>query len=110
MKFVAEDIWLTQNHIALLYKTTQQNISLHIKNIYKDGELLESSTHKNFLLVQKEGNRKVKRNIDHYNLDMVIALDYRVQSEIAVRFRIWATEKLHEYIQKGFALDDDRLK
>jgi len=110
VKFIEEDIWLTQNHIASLYKTTQQNISLHIKNIYEDDELQEISTHKNFLLVQKEGNREVKRNIDHYNLDMIIALGYRVQSEVAVRFRIWATEKLHEYIQKGFAMDDDRLK
>lgn len=103
VKFIDEDIWLTQNNIASLYKTTQQNISLHIKNIYDDGELQEISTHKNFLLVQKEGNREVKRNIDHYNLDMIIALGYRVQSEVAVSFRIWATEKLHEYIQKGFA-------
>lgn len=110
VKFIDEDIWLTQNHIASLYKNTHQNISLHIKSIYEDGELQEISTHKNFLLVKKEGSRVVKRNIDHYNLDMIIALGYRVQSEVAVRFRIWATEKLHEYIQKGFAMDDDRLK
>lgn len=110
VKFIDEDIWLTQNHIASIYKTTQQNISSHIKNIYEDGELQDVSTHKNFLLVQKEGNRKVKRNIDHYNLDMIIALGYRVQSEVAVRFRIWATQRLHEYIQKGFSMDDERLK
>lgn len=110
VKFVDEDVWLTQNHIASLYKTTQENISMHIKNIYRDGELEEISTNKKFLLVQKEGNRKVKRNIDHYNLDMIIALGYCVQSDVAVRFRIWATKKLHEYIQKGFALDDERLK
>ena len=83
---------------------------MHISNIYKDGELKKDSTNKKFLLVQKEGNRNVKRNIDHYNLDMIIALGYRVQSDVAVRFRIWATKRLHEYIQKGFALDDDRLK
>lgn len=110
VKFLDEDVWLTQNHIAMLYKTTQQNISLHIKNIYSDGELKEASTHKDFLLVQKEGNRNIKRKTLHYNLDMIIALGYRVQSDIAVRFRIWATKRLHEYIQKGFALDDDRLK
>jgi len=110
VKFVDEDIWLTQNHIATLYKTTQENISMHIKNIYRDRELEEISTNKKFLLVQKEGNREVKRNIDHYNLDMIIALGYRVQSEVAVRFRIWATGKLHEYIQKGFTMDDERLK
>lgn len=110
VKFIDEELWLTQNHIASIYKTTQQNISSHIKNIYEDGELQDISTHKNFLLVQKEGNREVKRNIDHYNLDMIIALGYRVQSEVAVRFRIWATARLHEYIQKGFAMDDERLK
>lgn len=110
VKFIDEDIWLTQNHIASIYKTTQQNISLHIKNIYEDKELQEDATHKNFLLVQKEGNRDVKRSIDHYNLDMIIALGYRVQSEVAVRFRKWATIRLHEYIQKGFSMDDERLK
>ena len=110
VKFTSEDIWLTQNHIANIYKTTQQNISLHIKNIYEDKELQEDATHKNFLLVQKEGNREVKRNIDHYNLDIIIALGYRVQSEVAVMFRKWATQRLHEYIQKGFSLDDERLK
>lgn len=110
VKFINEDIWLTQNQIAAIYKTTQQNISQHINSIYKDNELLVDSTNKKFLLVQKEGNRNVKRNIDHYNLDMIIALGYRVQSDVAVRFRIWATKRLHEYIQKGFAMDDERLK
>lgn len=110
VKFTDEDIWLTQNQLAEIYKTTQQNISQHIVSIYKDNELPMDSTNKKFLLVQNEGQRSVKRNIDHYNLDMIIALGYRVQSEVAVRFRIWATERLHEYIQKGFAMDDDRLK
>ena len=108
--FTDEDIWLTQNQLADIYKTTQENISMHISNIYKDNELPKESTNKKFLLVQNEGSRSVKRNIDHYNLDMIIALGYRVQSEIAVRFRIWATQKLHEYIQKGFTMDDERLK
>ena len=110
VKFSDEDIWLTQNQIAEIYKTTQENISMHIKNIYKDGELENDSTNKKFLLVQNEGNRQVKRNIDHYNLDMIIALGYRVQSQVATRFRIWATQRLHEYIQKGFTMDDERLK
>ena len=83
---------------------------MHISNIYKDNELPKDSTCKKFLHVQNEGSRSVKRNIDHYNLDMIIALGYRVQSEIAVRFRIWATQRLHEYIQKGFTMDDERLK
>lgn len=110
VRFVDEDIWLNQNQIAQIYKTTQQNISLHISNIYKDKELDKNSTNKEFLLVQNEGNRQVKRNIDHYNLDMIIALGYRVQSQVATRFRIWATERLHEYMQKGFTMDDERLK
>ncbi len=110
VKFTDEDIWLTQNQLAEIYKTTQQNISQHIVSIYKDNELPMDSTNKKFLLVQNEGQRSVKRNIDHYNLDMIIALGYRVQSDVAVRFRIWATQRLHEYIQKGFAMDDERLK
>ena len=110
VKFSDEDIWLTQSQIAEIYKTTQQNISQHINSIYKDKELMINSTNKKFLLVQHEGNRSVKRNIDHYNLDMIIALGYRVQSDVAVRFRTWATKRLHEYIQKGFAMDDERLK
>ena len=110
VKFSDEDIWLTQNQIAEIYKTTQQNISLHINNIYRDNELEKNSTNKEFLLVQTEGNRQVKRNIDHYNLDMIISLGYRVQSQVATRFRVWATQRLHEYMQKGFAMDDERLK
>lgn len=110
VKFSNEDIWVSKYQITDLYDTTRQNIEQHIKNIYSDKELEENSTCKKFLQVQKEGNREVKRNIDHYNLDMIIALGYRVQSGVAVRFRIWATKRLHEYIQKGFALDDDRLK
>lgn len=110
VRFANEDIWLTQNQIAEIYKTTQENISMHIKNIYRDNELNNESTNKKFLLVQTEGSRQVKRNIDHYNLDMIIALGYRVQSQVATRFRIWATERLHEYMQKGFTMDDERLK
>lgn len=105
-----DDIWLTQNQIAELYKTTKQNISFHINNIFNDGELSQNSTVKKYLTVQNEGGRKVNRNLDHYNLDMIIALGYRIQSPVAVRFRQWATQRLHEYIQKGFALDDERLK
>ena len=110
VRFINEDVWLTKYDIADIYKTTRQNIEQHIKNIYDDKELDFDSTCKKFLQVQKEGNREVKRNIEHYNLDMIIALGYRVQSDIAVRFRIWATKRLHEYIQKGFTMDDERLK
>ena len=109
VRFADEDLWLTQAQLADIYCTTQQNIAQHISNIYNDKEL-EEATHKKFLLVRKEGNRDVQRNIEHYNLDMVIALGYRVQSQVATRFRRWATQRLHEYIQKGFSMDDDRLK
>lgn len=97
VRFADEDLWLTQNQLAEIYCTTQQNISQHVDNIYKDGELTIEATNKKFLLVRQEGNRQVKRNIDHYNLDMVIALGYRVQSQVATRFRRWATHRLHEY-------------
>lgn len=110
VRFADEDMWLTQGQLAEIYDTTQQNIALHIKNIYADKELADEATHKKYLLVRQEGNRNVQRNIDHYNLDMIIAIGYRVQSQVATRFRRWATERLHEYIQKGFAMDDDRLK
>lgn len=110
VRFTDEDVWLTQVQLAEIYDTSQQNISLHIDNIIKDGELDINRTHKDFLLVRKEGNRNVRRNIAHYNLDMIIALGYRVQSQVATRFRRWATQRLHEYIQKGYSLDDERLK
>ncbi|MCI8425338.1 MAG: virulence RhuM family protein [Adlercreutzia sp.] len=107
--FSDEDVWLTQDQLAEIYQTTQQNISQHIHSIYHDNELPEA-THKKFLLVRQEGSREVRRSIEHYNLDMIIAVGYRVQSPVATRFRRWATMRLHEFIQKGFALDDERLK
>lgn len=110
VRFADEDVWLTQSQLAEIYDTTQENISMHVANIYKDQELDENRTYKKFLLVRQEGQRLVKRNIDHYNLDMIIALGYRVQSQVATRFRRWATQRLHEYIQKGFTMDDERLK
>ena len=110
VRFADEDVWLTQNQLAEIYDTTKQNISQHIENILKDGELDAERTVKDFLTVRQEGNRQVQRSIVHYNLDMVIALGYRVQSQVATRFRRWATQRLHEYIQKGFAMDDERLK
>ena len=110
VRFTDEDLWLTQNQLADIYDTTQQNISQHIEGIYQDKELDREAPNKKFLLVRNEGSRQVKRNIDHYNLDMVIAVGYRIQSQVATRFRRWATIRLHEYIQKGFALDDERLK
>ncbi|MDR1888020.1 MAG: virulence RhuM family protein [Zoogloeaceae bacterium] len=110
VRFDGADIWLAQQQIALLFDTTQQNVSQHINAILEEGELLREATHKDFLLVRQEGKRSVQRQIEHYNLDMIIAVGYRVKSQVATRFRQWATQRLHEYIQKGFILDDERLK
>ena len=108
--FQEETVWLTQNQISDLFQTTKQNVSLHINNIYKENELDEISTVKDFLTVQNEGKRKVKRTVKHYNLDMIISVGYRIKSKIATRFRQWVTVHIREYIVKGFVLDDERLK
>ncbi len=105
-----EDIWMSQDVMANLYDTTKQNISYHLNNIFKEKELDKSLTVKDFLTVQNEGNREVKRNIEHYNLDAIIAVGYRINSKKATEFRIWATKVLREYMIKGFALNDERLK
>ena len=105
-----ETLWMTQAQMAELFQTTQQNISLHIQNIYEEGELNADATHKKSLWVRQEGNRQVERELDTYNLDVVISVGYRVKSVIATRFRIWATQQLKEYIIKGFVIDDERLK
>lgn len=110
MRFDGDTVWLTQNALANLLQTTKQNIGQHIKNITEEGELSENSTVKKFFTVQKEGDREVKREIDFYNLDMIISVGYRVKSSIATAFRQWATARLREYIVKGFVLDDERLK
>jgi len=105
-----ETVWLTQPMMAELFQTTQQNISQHILNVYEEAELSQEATHKKFLSVRQEGSRQVQRNLDFYNLDMIISVGYRVKSLIATRFRIWATQRLKEYIVKGFVMDDERLK
>ena len=105
-----ETLWLTQQQMAQLFQTSKQNISHHIRSIYEEGELIPEATVKNYLTVQREGNRDVQRQLEHYNLDMVISVGYRVKSLIATRFRIWATQQLKEYIIKGFVMDDERLK
>lgn len=106
----SETVWLTQAQLADLFGTTKQNISLHVQNIFEEGELDRASTVKEYLIVQKEGSREVSRKIEHYNLDLIVSLGYRVKSQIATRFRQWATARLREYIVKGFTMDDDRLK
>lgn len=105
-----ETIWLTQKQMANLFDCSTDNISLHFKNIYVELELSENLTTEEFSVVQQEGNRKVSREINFYNLDAIIAVGYRVNSKKATQFRIWATNILKEYIIKGFAMDDDRLK
>ena len=105
-----ETVWLTQKAMAELFGCTPDNISLHLKNIYKEKELDTNSTTEDFSVVQKEGKRQVSRKMEFYNLDAIIAVGYRVNSYQATRFRIWATKILKEYIIKGFVLDDERLK
>lgn len=102
--------WLTQAQMAELFQTTPQNITLHIKNIYDEGELAEAATCKEYLQVRAEGTRQVQRPLKHYNLDVIISVGYRVKSLRGTQFRIWATERLREYLVKGFTLDDQRLK
>lgn len=105
-----ETFWLTQKAMAELFECSSDNISLHLKNIFKEEELQENSTTEYFSVVQKEGSRDVHRNIIHYNLDAIIAVGYRVNSKKATRFRQWATKTLKEYITKGFVLNDELLK
>jgi hypothetical protein len=105
-----ETVWLSQIQMADLFQTTKQNISLHIHNIFEENELEEFATVKEFLTVQNEGSRQVKRNLIHYNLDVIISVGYRVKSHVGTHFRIWATQRLKDYIIKGFVLDDERLK
>ncbi len=105
-----EDVWLSQQQMAELYQTSRTNVVEHIKHIFKEGELAKEATCRNFRQVQKEGGRNVEREIPFYNLDMIISLGYRIKSRIATSFRIWATKRLKEYMIKGFAMDDERLK
>lgn len=110
VKIENETVWLNQAQMAELFQTTSQNITLHIKNMYNEGELLEDSTCKESLQVQHEGKRDVKRQIKLYNLDVIISVGYRIKSHRGTQFRIWATQRLKEYIIKGFTMNDDLLK
>jgi hypothetical protein len=105
-----EDVWLTQKQLVELYQTAKSTVSEHIKNIYAEQELTQEATVRKIRTVQKEGSREVSRELDYYNLDMIIALGYRINSKIATRFRQWASSRLKEYIVKGFTMDDERLK
>lgn len=112
IKLYAQDgtVWLTQAQIAELFDTTKQSISLHIKNIFRDGELEIASTVKDYLTVQREGTRNIRRKISYYNLEMILAVGFRVRSPRGTQFRQWANSILKEYLQKGFVLDKERLK
>ena len=104
------NIWMTQASIAELYQTKPQNITQHIKHIYEDGELDENRTCKEYLQVQTEGKRQIKRHTKHYSFEMILAIGYRVRTHVGIHFRNWATSLIHEYTQKGFVLNDERLK
>jgi hypothetical protein len=105
-----DTVWLSQREMAELFQTTPQNVTMHIGSVYDEGELAETGTCKEFLQVRTEGNRQVERSVKHYNLDVIISVGYRVKSLRGTQFRIWATQRLREYLIKGFTLDDQRLK
>jgi len=110
VRIEGETVWLSQRDMVELFQTTKQNVSLHIQNIFAEGELSPAATVKDFLTVQTEGARRVERRVEHYNLDVIISVGYRVKSLRGTQFRIWATQRLREYIVKGFTMDDERLK
>lgn len=110
VKVQDDTVWLTQQQMADLFQTSRTNVVEHIKHIYEEKELDEASTCRDFRQVRKEGNREVNRELPFYNLDMIISLGYRIKSIIATNFRRWATERLKEYMIKGFTIDDERLK
>ena len=110
VRLSGETVWLTQVHMAELFQTSADNISLHLKNIFEDKELEEKATTEDFSVVRLEGERQVRSNLKHYNLDAIISVDYRVKPHTATRYRQWATQQLREYIVKGFMIDNERLK
>jgi len=109
-RFANETLWLSQALMAELFQTTPQNVTQHLRALHADGELSEEATCKEFLQVRQEGNRQVQRSVRYYNIDAILAVGYRVRSERGTQFRRWATERLREYLVKGFTLDDQRLK
>ena len=110
VRFENETIWLSLDQMATLFGRDKSTVSRHVKNVFEEGELSPEATVANFATVQAEGNREVARNIDYYNLDVIISVGYRVKSQKGTEFRIWATQRLRVYIIKGFALNDDRFK
>lgn len=110
VRFEQESVWLTQRQMSEVFDTTPENILMHLKNIFRDRELDESATTKDFLAVRTEGKRQVERNLKHYNLDAIISVGYRVSSKRAVQFRQWATQRLKEYLVQGYSINQQRLE
>ena len=110
VRFEDETVWLTQAMIADLFQSSKANVCEHIANIYTEGELTPEATVRKFRTVRQEGTRQVERELEFYNLDLIISVGYRIKSKVATQFRIWATRHLSEFIRKGFMLDDERLK
>lgn len=109
VQFDNETVWLTQKQMSELFQTTPQNITIHLKNIYEEGELYETSTCKDFLQVQLEGKRNITRKQRYYNLDAIISIGYRIKSNVATQFRQWATQRLKDYLVQGYAINEKRL-
>lgn len=105
-----DTVWLSQQQITELFQTTRENITIHLRNVFSEGELEEAATSKDFLQVRIEGHRSVKRNVAHYNLDAIISVGYRVKSKTATRFRIWATKRLKDFLVEGYAINQTRLE
>jgi hypothetical protein len=110
VRFVQDSVWLTQRQMSEVFDTTPENILMHLKNIFRDAELAESATTKDFLVVQTEGKRQVERNLKHYNLDAIISVGYRVNSKRAVQFRQWATNVLRQHLVQGYTLNQQKLE
>ena len=110
VRIEGETVWLSQRQMSVLFDTSSDNVGLHLKNIYAEGELLEEATTEDFSVVRQEGNRQVRRSVRHYNLDAIISVGYRVKSATATQFRIWATKRLREYLVQGYSINQQRLE
>ncbi|OFO77870.1 death-on-curing family protein [Rothia sp. HMSC065D02] len=110
VRIEGETVWLSQRQMSVLFDTSSDNVGLHLKNIYAEGELLEGATTEDFSVVRQEGNRQVRRSVRHYNLDAIISVGYRVKSATATQFRIWATKRLREYLVQGYSVNQQRLE
>ena len=110
VRIEGETVWLSQRQMSVLFNTSSDNVGLHLKNIYAEGELLEEATTEDFSVVRQEGTRQVRRSVRHYNLDAIISVGYRVKSATATQFRIWATKRLREYLVQGYSINQQRLE